>query len=95
MSKKSITIALPATTQRAELAASAGSEEWVREAGGGAGAEKSAPVREPMAVQWGKPLLLDLSAERSLFEVLALSALVPFALGWFWLEHAMTGRMRF
>ena len=28
-------------------------------------------------------------------EVFALSMLAPFALGWFWLDDAMAGRVRF
>jgi hypothetical protein len=39
-------------------------------------------------------LVLDLAAERSLSEVFALSMLTPFALGWFWLMNAMSGRVR-
>ena len=40
-------------------------------------------------------ILIDLAAERPLIEALALSLLVPFALGWFWFAHVMTGRIRF
>jgi len=39
-------------------------------------------------------LTLDLAAERGLAEVLALSFFAPFALGWFWLMNAMSGRVR-
>jgi hypothetical protein len=38
---------------------------------------------------------IDLAAERSLIEVVSLSFLVPFALGWFWFVNAMTRRARF
>jgi hypothetical protein len=40
-------------------------------------------------------LILDLAAERGLVEVFALSLLAPFALGFFWLVNAITGRVRF
>lgn len=93
MSKKSITISLPAKAPRANLGARAGSEEWVRDPGGHPG--DSAPFADPMAFRLGPPFIVDLAAERSLVEVWALSAIVPFALGWFWLVHAMMGRLRF
>jgi hypothetical protein len=38
---------------------------------------------------------IDLAAERSLIEVVSLSFLVPFALGWFWFVNAMNRRARF
>ena len=37
---------------------------------------------------------IDLAAERSLMEVVSLSFLVPFALGWFWFVNAMNRRAR-
>ena len=37
---------------------------------------------------------IDLAAERSLIEVVSLSFLVPFALGWFWFVNAMNRRAR-
>jgi hypothetical protein len=37
-------------------------------------------------------LKLDLAAERSLTEVIALGMIAPLALGWFWLMNAMSGR---
>jgi hypothetical protein len=39
-------------------------------------------------------VLLDVAAERGLIEVLSLSLLVPFALGWFWFVNAWAGRGR-
>ena len=39
-------------------------------------------------------LTLDLAADRSLAEVIALSMFAPIALGWFWLLNAMSGRVR-
>ena len=42
-----------------------------------------------------RSLVLDLAAERSLTEVVALCMLTPVALYWFWLMHAMSGRARF
>lgn len=53
--------------------------------------------REPAnAAGGGSPegLLLDLAADRTLFEVFALSFLAPFALGWFWFARAMAMRPR-
>ncbi len=37
---------------------------------------------------------IDLAAERSLTEVVSLSFLLPFALGWFWFVNAMNRRER-
>jgi len=37
---------------------------------------------------------IDLAAERNLMEVVSLSFLVPFALGWFWFVNAMNRRAR-
>jgi len=42
----------------------------------------------------GPGLVFDLAAERSLIEIAALGVMIPFALGWFWLTNAMSGRMR-
>ncbi len=50
----------------------------------GSGSWAAAPAR----------VVLDLSAERTLIEVLSLSFLVPFALGWFWVVNALAGRLR-
>ena len=58
------------------------SDEWVSDRNTGAAA---AGPRE---------LVLDLAAERSLTEIWAISLLTPMALGWFWLVHAMNGRVR-
>lgn len=40
-------------------------------------------------------LTLDLAAERTLTEVLALSFFAPIMLGWFWCMNAIAGRARF
>ena len=58
------------------------SEDWV--------SDRHAPGDQPSI----PTLILDLAAERSLMEVLLLSFAAPFALGWFWLAHAMAGRVR-
>ena len=91
MSKKSVPFSVPAKPASAKLPAAdilidAHSDDWVNDRNGGTDrpAETTAPS-----------LVLDLSAERSLMEVVALSMLAPFALGWFWLMHAMAGRVRF
>ncbi len=88
MSRKSVPFPAPAGAS-GEAAArriapgviDAHSDEWVSDRNSGA---------KPPA-----GFVLDLSAERSLTEVLALSALAPFALGWFWFLNAMSGRVRF
>jgi hypothetical protein len=65
----------------------AGSDEWV--------SDRHARAEDRPAKAAGPSLILDLAAERSLMEVFALSMLAPFALGFFWLVNAMTGRVRF
>lgn len=92
MSRKTVSIALPAKAARAEASALPETEEWVRERD--PGADQPWPAQDPTAFA-RRPMLIDLRAERSLAEVLALSAVVPFALGWLWIARAMTGRMRF
>jgi hypothetical protein len=59
-----------------------------RQSGPEAPAHPDYPAAAPARV------VLDLSAERTLIEVLSLSFLVPFALGWFWLVNALAGRPR-
>ena len=59
------------------------SDEWVSDRNDG-----DPPVGRP-------DLLVDLAADRSLTEIFALSLLAPLALSWFWLMHAMAGRVRF
>jgi hypothetical protein len=49
------------------------------------------PSREAAA---GARATIDLAAERNLIEVVSLSLLVPFALGWFWFANAMARRHR-
>ena len=105
MSKKTVSFAVPATRRReaagpeaAGLMRSnqpreAGSDAWVK--------DKDDPAAEPFRLshafgEGGEPtFLVDLAAERSLIEVIGLSLLTPFMLGWFWLVNAMTGRPRF
>ena len=88
MSKKSVAISLPAKTPRAvQTPAPSQSEDWVRE-------QDIHAAEDAMAVRPTARLVLDIAAERSLMEVMTLSALVPFALGWFWLMNAFAGRAR-
>jgi len=74
-------------------AADAGSDAWVR--------EQDDLAAEPfrMTSAFGEvgaaTFVIDLAAERSLTEVIGLSILAPFALGWFWLLNAIAGRPRF
>jgi len=103
VSKKTIAFSMPATAPRASepdssdrggpraAAAGAQSDDWVR--------VRDLPV-DPAPAQANDALapprvILDLTAERTLIEVLSLSLLVPFALGWFWWVNALTGRVRF
>lgn len=111
MSKKTVSFAVPAKSARpreaggtegaaerahsasADAARGAGSDAWVR--------ERDDPAAEPFQLspafrEAGVPgFVVDLAAERSLTEVIGLSILAPFALGWFWLMNAMAGRARF
>jgi len=64
----------------------AGSDDWV--------SDRHAQAEDRPAKAAGPSLILDLAAERGLMEVVALSMLAPFALGFFWLVNAMTGRWR-
>jgi len=106
VSKKTVSFSVPARTPRArderladadkrsrEIATAAHPDDWVRDADHRASADAPG-AEDPMAVRRGRALTLDLAAERSLMEVIALSFLVPFALGWVWFLHAMTGRVR-
>jgi len=95
MSKKSVPFFAPEGAARPASAAAARrrghdeiearSDEWVSD-------------RNDAANRTARPwadLVIDLAAERSLTEVVALSMLAPLALGWFWLMNAMSGRARF
>jgi hypothetical protein len=66
------------------------SDEWVSDRNSRTQNDdaKDAPAHLPGFV-------LDLAAERSLTETVALCWLAPCALAWFWLVHAMSGRARF
>ena len=90
MSKKTVPFSVPAKSAGARSPASdvvidAHSDDWVSDRNDRG---KDGPAVAPS-------LVLDLAAERSLTDVFALSVLAPFALGWFWLMHAMAGRVRF
>ena len=107
MSKKTVSFAVPATAARRRASAGpetsgliraseprpVGSDAWVK--------EEDDPAAEPFRLSRGfghsgeATFVVDLAAERSLTEVIGLSALAPFMLGWFWLVNAMTGRPRF
>lgn len=91
MSRKTIAFATPASPVARPL-----------QAGGGIGAEASdawvSRRDAPAAVGSSdapRAMLLDLAADRTLFEVFTLSMLAPFALGWFWFARAMAGQARF
>jgi hypothetical protein len=108
LSKKTIAFTMPATAPRtrkaepnpAPIEAPSGdgapfaravrppSDDWVRER---ELAARSGPAPNPPAPP---RLVLDLTAERTLGEVMSLSVLVPFALGWFWFADTMSGRTR-
>ena len=92
MSRKSVPFSVPEGAarpgddrRRAPDVINAHSDEWVSDRNSGV---KDAPGQVPS-------LVLDLAAERSLTEVVALCMLAPFTLGWFWLMNAMNGKARF
>jgi hypothetical protein len=101
VSKKTIAFAMPTAATRAREGESVGkerasrsavpaqSDDWVRDRESGLGAPAH-PVYSAAPAQ----VVLDLSAERTLIEVLSLSFIVPFALGWFWVVNALAGRLR-
>ena len=111
MSKKTVSFAVPAKGMRpreaggregspegaqpasANAAADSGSDAWVREQDDLA----AEPFRLTSAFGevGASTFVIDLAAERGLTEVIGLSILAPFALGWFWLMNAMAGRLRF
>ena len=64
------------------------SDEWVRDRDLRLTADP--PPAPPSARE--SRATIDLAAERNLVEVLSLSFLVPFALGWFWFANAMNRR---
>jgi hypothetical protein len=95
VSRKTVSFSMPATglgasekrERRAPTTAiDAHSDDWVSDRHGPA--SESRPRPAPPS------LILDLAAERGLVEVFALSMIAPFALGFFWLINAMTGRVR-
>jgi hypothetical protein len=101
VSKKTIAFTMPAASPRAREAEPAGRDEaagaapapaqpddWVRDRDLDADALRLAPAAPSRVV-------LDLTAERTLAEIAALSLLVPFALGWVWWVNALAGRTRF
>ena len=102
MSRKTVSFAMPASAPRARkpaslalaaasaspATASARPDDWVRDRDLAAGHSPAGDALAPPRV------FLDLAAERTLAEVLSLSFLVPFALGWFWWINALAGRAR-
>jgi hypothetical protein len=93
VSRKTVSFSMPAPgasgkqERRAPTTAiDAHSDDWVSDRHGAA--DDSRPRLAPTG------LILDLAAERGLMEVFALSMIAPFALGFFWLINAMTGRVR-
>ena len=91
MSKKTVSFSVPAKSAAARPAAEAvievHSDDWVSDR------HPRGDERQTKAV--APDLSLDLAAERGLMEVVALSLLAPFALGFFWLVRAITGQVRF
>ena len=71
-------------------------DEWVRDRCSRDAAGPSL-VPEPLLLRppaVGASVTIDLAAERNLTEVMMLSFVVPFTLGWFWFAHAMARRQR-
>ncbi len=92
MSRKTVSFSVPAKPASVgrpapDVVIEAHSDDWV--------SDRHARAEDRPATSAGPSLLLDLAAERGLMEVVALSLLAPFALGFFWLINTMTGRMRF
>jgi len=72
------------------------SDEWVQDRDLRRAADPAAvvgPQRSRRAAA-GASAAIDLAAERNLIEVVSLSLLVPFALGWFWFVNAMARHTR-
>ena len=71
-------------------------EEWVRDTAphdGGA----AWPAPEPASIRAlaiGASVTINLAADRTLMEVMTLSVVAPFALGWFWWANAIARRQR-
>ena len=94
MSRKTIAFSMPAAAREPagaggrapDIVIDAGSDDWV--------SDRNIRAEEPRTPAAGPSLILDLAADRSLMEVMALSFFAPFALGWFWWVKALTGRMR-
>jgi hypothetical protein len=89
VSRKTVSFSVPAKGAGArrspDVVIEAHSDDWV--------SDRHARGEERPRV--AASLVLDLAAERGLVEVFALSLLAPFALGFFWLVNAITGRVRF
>jgi len=91
MSRKSVPFTAPGGPERPNASAprrppqliEARADEWVSDRNDGI--EKPGP---------GAAFVVDLTAERSLAEVVALSFAAPVVLGGFWLLRAMMGRSR-
>ncbi len=68
-------------------------DEWVRDLPSRDRA--GPPLPEPAAPKaFAVGVTINLAAERNLMEAMALSFMIPAALGWFWFAHAMTRRSR-
>ena len=90
MTRKSVPFTVPGGSvqgaggaRRGPETIDARSDEWVSDRNTGA-TESAAP----------RAAILDLAAERSFAEIVALSLLTPLALYGFWLARAMNGRAR-
>ena len=105
MSRKTVPFSMPASAPRSRKSELVALDEpsGPRAAAGDAGARPDDWVRDRDFAAGPLPLddalaparvLLDLAAERTLAEVLSLTFLVPFALGWFWFVNAWAGRGR-
>lgn len=99
MSRKTVAFSVPAPRGPSSGAADSGSQTanspdaWVRDRA--IASPEEPPENRPEWLGRAAGPTIDLAAERTLSEVVLLSFLAPFALGWFWLLHAMAGRARF
>jgi len=71
-------------------------DEWVRDRPS-RGAAGPSPAPEPASIRAlaiGTSVTINLAADRTLMEVMTLSVVAPFALGWFWWANAIARRQR-
>jgi hypothetical protein len=76
-----------------EAGIDARTDDWVRDRPSLDAAAVPEPRQLPVSA-FGASVTINLAADRTLMEVMTLSVMAPFALGWFWFAHAMARRQR-